>query len=93
MDVDIKITDLGQKAGYFADKFVANLITKVDPSRAMPEHVRLQAIAQRDTVRDMALWFIDRAINSDRYRIAKELRIRGHLEAASYVETGVVYDT
>ena len=90
MKFELHITDLGQNASYFADRFINHLVTKINKS--MPEHVKIQAQSQRDTMRDMALWFIDRAINSDRHRIETELRLRGHIEAADYVKTGVVYN-
>lgn len=85
--LEVEFDDRGHKTDVFADKCVNRLVNITDS--AAP-HVRQQAVAQKKTIRDLIHFWMDRAVNSDRYRIEKELRSMGHPEAADFVKQGIV---
>ena len=86
--LDIEFTDRGVSdvPEYFSTKMVEAVVIK-GHEHAFPEHVQAQIRQRRKVLRELFHHYLTRAINSDRYNLARQLRAMGMHEAADYIET------
>lgn len=84
----VEFSDVGVENAplYFAEKCTNQLVIRASQEQ-FPEHVQVQFRQRYKVVRDVIEQNIRRAINSDRYALAQQLRIRGLSEAADFVLT------
>ena len=76
--------DGGHSPEYHAERFTARMIGISD---TVPEPLKLQALAFRESIRKLALDVVKRAIMSDRTTIIAALQKEGMHEAAKLVTT------
>lgn len=74
----------GHSPEYYADRFTDRMISI---SETVPEPLRLQALAFRDSIQKLSLDVIRRAVQSDRTTIIAALQREGMQDAANLVAT------